>query len=114
MAGSGLLAYVLVSKFDDHLPLCRLNEIFACMGVDIPDSTLVGWCGRAMKVLQPLTERIEAEIMASALLHWVIPPFLTGRFSRIQAAFLSFCIGVIPPMPMLGRSLLYVQSQRVA
>ena len=39
------------------------------MGVDIPDSTLVGWCGRAMKVLQPLTERIEAEIMASDLLH---------------------------------------------
>jgi len=36
----------------------------------------------------------------------VIPPFSMGRFSRIQAAFLNFCIGVIPPMPMLGRSLL--------
>jgi transposase len=69
MAGAGLLAYVLVSKFDDHLPLYRLNEIFARMGADIPDSTLVDWCGRAMKVLQPLTERIEAEIMASDLLH---------------------------------------------
>lgn len=69
MAGPGLLAYVLVSKFDDHLPLYRLNEIFARMGADIPDSTLVDWCGRAMKVLQPLTERIETEIMASDLLH---------------------------------------------
>lgn len=29
MAGPGLLAYILVSKFDDHLPLYRLNEIFA-------------------------------------------------------------------------------------
>jgi transposase len=29
MAGPNLLAYVLVSKFDDHLPLYRLNEIFA-------------------------------------------------------------------------------------
>jgi transposase len=69
MAGAGLLAHVLVSKFDDHLPLYRLNEIFARMGADIPDSTLVDWCGRAMKVLQPLTERIDAAMMASDLLH---------------------------------------------
>lgn len=69
MAGAGLLAHVLVSKFDDHLPLYRQNEIFARMGADIPDSTLVDWCGRAMRVLQPLTERIEATVMASDLLH---------------------------------------------
>jgi transposase len=69
MAGAGLLSYILVSKFDDHLPLYRLNEIFARMGVDIPDSTMVDWCGRAMQVLQPLIERIEAAIMASDLLH---------------------------------------------
>lgn len=69
MASAALLAYILVSKFDDHLPLYRLNEIFARMGADIPDSTLVDWCGRAMKVLQPLIERIEADIMASDLLH---------------------------------------------
>lgn len=69
MAGAGLLAYVLVSKFDDHLPLYRLNEIFDRMGADIPDSTLVDWCGRAMRVLQPLIERIETAIMGSDLLH---------------------------------------------
>ena len=69
MATSNLLAYILVSKFDDHLPLYRLNEIFARMGADVPDSTLVEWCGRAMQVLKPLTDRIETEIMASDLLH---------------------------------------------
>ena len=69
MAGAGLLAYILVSKFDDHLPLYRLNEIFARMGADIPDSTMVDWCGRAMRVLQPLIERIETAIMGSDLLH---------------------------------------------
>lgn len=69
MAGAGLLAYILVSKFDDHLPLYRLNEIFARMGADIPDSTLVDWCGRAMQVLLPLIELIEAAIMSSDLLH---------------------------------------------
>src|SRR5690554_4822486 len=44
MAGPNLLAHVLVSKFDDHLPLYRQHEIFARMGADIPESTLVGWC----------------------------------------------------------------------
>jgi transposase len=69
MAGPNLLAHILVSKFDDHLPLYRQHEIFARMGADIPESTLVGWCGRAMKTLQPLIERIETDIMASDLLH---------------------------------------------
>ena len=27
----------------DHLPLYRQHEIFARMGADIPESTLVGW-----------------------------------------------------------------------
>ena len=39
------------------------------MGVDIPESTLVGWCGRAMKTLLPLIESIEGDIMGSGLLH---------------------------------------------
>ena len=69
MAGAGLLAHILVSKFDDHLPLYRQQEIFARMGADIPDSTLVDWCGRAMKVLAPLIKRIEADVIASDLLH---------------------------------------------
>ena len=69
MAGPNLLAHVLVSKFDDHLPLYRQHEIFTRMGADIPESTLAGWCGRAMKTLSPLIERIEADIMGSDLLH---------------------------------------------
>ncbi|SFF21571.1 hypothetical protein SAMN04488523_13113 [Sulfitobacter brevis] len=36
----------------------------------------------------------------------VIPPFLMGFSRRIQAAVFSFIAGVMPPMPMLGRSLL--------
>ena len=36
----------------------------------------------------------------------VVPPFLTGCTCRTYAAIFSFCAGVMPPMPMLGRSLL--------
>lgn len=69
MAGPGLLAYILTSKFDDHVPLYRQHEIFERMGADIPDTTLVDWCGAAMRTLTPLIERIEADIMASDILH---------------------------------------------
>ena len=69
MAAVGLYVWVIIGKYLDHLPLYRLNEIFARMGADITDSTLVDWCGRAMQVLQPLIERIENAIMASNLLH---------------------------------------------
>jgi len=69
MVGPGLLAHVLVSKFDDHLPLYRRNEIFARMGADIPASTLVDWCGQGMRVLAPLVERIRTNDMASDRLH---------------------------------------------
>lgn len=69
LAGPSLLAYILVSKFDDHLPLYRQNEIFARMGADIPSSTLVDWCGQGVRVLSPLVERIRADVMASDRLH---------------------------------------------
>ena len=38
--------------------------------------------------------------------HPVISPFLTGCIRRIHAAIFNFMTGVMPPMPMLGRSLL--------
>ena len=69
MAGPGLLAHVLVSKFDDHLPLYRQNEIFVRMGANIPASTLVDWCGQGVRMLEPLVERIRANILASDRLH---------------------------------------------
>ncbi|MCL7466845.1 hypothetical protein MXB90_17640, partial [Phaeovulum sp. NW3] len=35
----------------------------------------------------------------------VIPPFLAGCMRRIHATIFSFWAGVMPPMPMFGRSL---------
>jgi transposase len=48
-----------------------------------PDTTLVDWCGRAMQVLKPLVDRIEAGIMASDLLHADDTPIrVLGRSQR--------------------------------
>jgi transposase len=69
MAGPGLLAHILVAKYDDHLPLYRQGEILARQGADIPRSTLIDWCGQAVAVLRPLVERIRADVMRSDRLH---------------------------------------------
>ena len=70
MAGPSLLAHILVSKYDDHLPLYRQGErIFARMGADIPRSTLIDWCGQAAAALRPLADIVRAEAMASDRLH---------------------------------------------
>ena len=42
----------------------------------------------------------------AGLAEMVISPFLTGCICRTYAAIFSFMAGVMPPMPMLGRSLL--------
>jgi transposase len=85
MAGPGLLAQVLVSKFDDHVPLYRQSEIFARMGADIPDSTLVDWCGGGMKALHPVIERIEETVFAADLIHADDTPIRVLDRSRRKA-----------------------------
>jgi transposase len=68
-AGAGLLAHIVVSKYDDHLPLYRQAEIFTREGVDLETSTLSGWVGATAAALQPLIDALAAEVVASDTLH---------------------------------------------
>ena len=69
LAGPGLLAHVLVSKFADHLPLYRQSEIYARQGVEIERSTLAGWVGGASELLSPLVDAIQKHVLAGSKLH---------------------------------------------
>lgn len=54
-AGASLLAYLLVSKFIDHLPFYRQVQIFKRDGgMKIPESTLTGWYRKTCELLEPL------------------------------------------------------------
>ncbi len=69
MAGPGLLAHVLTSKFADHLPLYRQSEIYAREGVELDRSTLAKWVGEANRLLEPLVEALRRYVMAADKLH---------------------------------------------
>lgn len=68
-AGRGLLAHIVVSKYDDHLPLHRQAEIYAREGVELESSTLTGWVGATAAALKPLTDALAADVFASETLH---------------------------------------------
>jgi transposase len=68
-AGAGLLAHIVVSKYDDHLPLYRQAEIFAREGVSLETSTLSGWVGATAAALKPLVDALAADAMTSDTLH---------------------------------------------
>jgi transposase len=68
-AGPGLLAHIVVSKYDDHLPLYRQAEIFAREDVELETSTLSGWVGATAAALQPLIDALASDVMASDTLH---------------------------------------------
>jgi transposase len=66
--GPSLLAYLLVSKFIDHLPIYRQIEIFKRQKVIIPDSTIVNWIEAGYKLLEPLYELYKKKILSSRYL----------------------------------------------
>jgi transposase len=69
IAGPGLLAHVLVSKYADHLPLYRQSEIYARHGVELERSTLADWVGGSSELLDPLVETLRRYVMAAGKLH---------------------------------------------
>lgn len=56
MAGPGLLAYIVTSKFSDYLPLYRLEDIFERQGFEISRATQSIWCGDVADLVEPLYE----------------------------------------------------------
>ena len=65
LAAPGLLAQVLVSKYCDHLPLYRQEQIFIRRHqVHLPRQTLARWVALAADWLQPIYENIRTGVMA--------------------------------------------------
>src|SRR5205823_2456707 len=69
IAGPGLLAHVLVSKYCDHLPLYRQSEIYAREGVELDRSTMAEWVGGCSRLLEPLVEALRRHVMSAEKLH---------------------------------------------
>jgi transposase len=65
MAGPGLLAYIVTSKFSDYLPLYRLEDIFERQGFEISRATQSVWCGDVADLVEPLYELMAERVRQS-------------------------------------------------
>lgn len=63
IATPGLLAHVLVSKYCDHLPLYRQENILNRIGIDIARMTLSQWMMKCGELLSPLVEIMKNHII---------------------------------------------------
>jgi len=90
-AGASLLPHIVVSKYDDHLPLYRQAEIFARDGVNLETSTLSGWVGATEAALAPLIDALATNVMASDTLHvddTPVPVLAEGRKYPVRSIML--------------------------
>jgi len=62
MATAGLLAHIVVSKFEDALPFHRQSKQFARLGIDLPRATLCNWARQVAEKTSPLADLMDRAI----------------------------------------------------
>ena len=65
----GLCAYVVLSKFGDHLPLYREEDLFSRMGWLIRRSTICDWLYELGLLIEPLVMRMKHLVLQSTVIH---------------------------------------------
>ncbi len=101
-ADVGLLSYIIVSKFADHLPLYRQNGIFEREGVDIPRATQSSWIMQVYDAIRPLGEALKAAVLETEVLFTddsIIPLQVKGS-GRVKKARLWVYVRGDPDPPL--------------
>jgi transposase len=66
---AGLLSQVVVSKFGDHLPGYRQEDIFSRHGIEIRRSTIYSWLAQAADLCEPLYRLMIDRVLQSKVIH---------------------------------------------
>lgn len=68
LPGPGLLTQVILSKYQDHLPLYRQERIFARHGVHLARSSLCDWMARCADLLQGVYTCLKQQVLSSRII----------------------------------------------
>jgi transposase len=69
LPGPGLLAQIIVDKYQDHIPLHRSEQRFDRLGVKLPRSTMCDWMASTALLLTPLWQLLKHGVLQSKVLH---------------------------------------------
>jgi transposase len=89
-ASPGLLASIATSKFIDHLPLYRQEDILRRLGVDMARSTMARWMIELAGVIRPLYNLMQDDLMSSPVLHMDETPIQVLKGTGKAATSKSF------------------------
>lgn len=64
-AGGDVLAAILVSKYADHLPLYRQQQMYRREGVELSRVTMGHWVGQGAFLLEPIVAQMHKELLAA-------------------------------------------------
>ena len=87
MAGPGLLAYIVTSKYADYLPLYRLESIFERNGLEISRGTQGVWCGDVADRVLPLYDLMVQRVLQSHVVctdDTVMPMLAPGKTKQTR------------------------------
>ena len=84
LAAPGLLSYVIVSKYGDHLPMHRLEGILQRHGIEIARSTMCDWAAQCADLLRPLVDLMQRRVLQSSVIHTDDTPVKVQDRSRTQ------------------------------
>ena len=111
MPTAGLIAHTLVSRFVDHIPYYRQEQINARSGVHTPRSTLAAWSGAGGAGLEPLFDEHRRWVLSCRVLHADETPvrlldpgsgktkkayiwaYARGAFDATPGVVYDFCLG---------------------
>jgi transposase len=68
LAGPGMLADTIVKRWQDHMPLNRLEDMYARDGVELARSTMCGWHGALADIVKPLVAAMREDAFAQPYL----------------------------------------------
>jgi transposase len=99
-ADVGLLSYIIVSKFADHLPLYRQDGIFEREGVDIPRATQTSWVIQTYDAIRPLGDELKRAVLESDVIFTddsIIPLQVKGNGKLKKARLWAYVRGGTDP-----------------
>jgi len=69
LAGPGLLAHIITSKYSDSLPLYRQEHMWERLGITIPRATMASWMIKVGELLTPVINLMEEDLLGSGYVH---------------------------------------------
>ncbi len=67
-ASAGLLAQILINKYERHLPLYRQEEVFQQAGLWLPRQTMCDWVMKSAFALRPIADELMRQIGAGPVM----------------------------------------------